>query len=141
MTTFYTLDVRYIETIALKGLENQLYEESTMNKKQNCLAGAVLICLSGLFGQAHAKDAQTMTRPAKAPAFPGSKISLSPLPVDIFLLKDQKPIVAFTTPCIQIERMTNGFPPILAFENFMFTVIGNVNESELLPIRLEPVCI
>jgi hypothetical protein len=112
-----------------------------MNKKQNYLAGAVLICLSGLFGQAYAEDAPTKRGPTKAPAFPGSRISLTPLPVDIFLLKNQKPTVAFTTPCIQIEKMTHGFPPILAFENLMLTVIGNVNESELLPIRLEPVCI
>jgi hypothetical protein len=28
----------------------------------------------------------------------------------------------------------------MAFENFMFTWIGNVNESNLLPVRIEPVC-
>ena len=112
-----------------------------MNKKQDCLAGAVLICLSGLFGQACAEDALTLPRPTKATTFPGSKISLTPLPVDIYLLKNQKPTVAFTTPCIQIEKMTNGFPPILAFENLMLTMVDKVNESELLPIRLEPVCI
>jgi hypothetical protein len=74
-------------------------------------------------------------------AAPGSKIDLAPLPVTIYLMNNQKPTVAFTTPCIMIERMTNGFPPVLAFENFMFEVIGNVNESGLLPITIEPVCI
>lgn len=74
-------------------------------------------------------------------AAPGSKISLSPLPVTIYFMDKQKPTVAFTTPCIMVERMTNGFPPIMAFENFMFEVIGNINESDLLPIKIEPVCI
>ena len=164
-----------------------------MNKKQTCLACAVLAGFSSLVGFAHAGDAEPLpgttdtarvqlqpaqaesaqtqamepepaqaelapTEPApteQAPteqaqsesgpqvarAFPGKKISLAPLPVEIYLLDDQKPTVVFTTPCIQIEKMTHGFPPIIAFENFMFTWIGNVNDSNLLPIRLEPVCI
>lgn len=103
-----------------------------MNTKQNFLSCAILAGLSGLFGQANAEGVQT---------FPGSKVSLSPLPVEIYSQTGQKPIVAFSTPCIQIERMTNGFPPILAFEKFMFEVIGNVNQTEVLPIKLEPVCI
>lgn len=74
-------------------------------------------------------------------AAPGSKIDLVPLPVTIYLMDRQKPMVAFTTPCILIERLTNGFPLVLAFENFMFEVIGNVNESDLLPFKIEPVCI
>jgi len=53
----------------------------------------------------------------------------------------QKPAVVFSTPCIQIEKMTHGFPPILAFENFMLEMVGKVNASEALPVRLEPVCI
>jgi hypothetical protein len=162
-----------------------------MNTQQNCLACAVLACLSGLFGQAYAGSAQTLPLPTDAPmvqapadvqalpeptdgpvvqapadvqalpeateasvipgpkdtasiqvkSFPGTKYSLSPLPVDIYMMKGQKPTVAFTTPCIQIEKLTHGFPPIVAFETFMFTWIGNVNDSELLPVRLEPVCI
>lgn len=72
---------------------------------------------------------------------PGSKIDFAPLPVTIYLMDRQKPMVAFTTPCILIERLTNGFPPVLAFENFMFEVIGNINESDLLPFKIEPVCI
>ena len=147
-----------------------------MNNKQNCIACALLIGLSGLFGSAYAEDAQilpdpaapvltapqtatpepaaaepTVTGPTAAgPAasastvvqpFPGRKISLAPLPVVIYLLENQKPTVTFTTPCVQMEKMTNGFPPLLAFENFMFTWIGNVNESNLLPVRIEPVCI
>ena len=162
-----------------------------MNTQQNCLAYALLACLSGLFGQAYAGSAQTLPLPTDAPtvqapaeaqalpeptgdsvvqspvevqalpepteasaipeptdtasiqvkSFPGRRYSLSPLPVDIYLMKGQKPTVAFTTPCIQIEKLTHGFPPIMAFENFMFTWIGNVNDSEILPVRLEPVCI
>jgi hypothetical protein len=165
------LDIRYKESAALKGVENRLYEETTMNEKQNYLACAVLIGLSGLFRLAYAEDAQTLPEPtppgstapqpaASEPAasepvasgsaasgptvvqsFPGKKISLAPLPVVIYLLEKQKPTVTFTTPCVQIEKMTNGFPPILAFENFMFTWIGNVNESNVLPVRIEPVCI
>jgi hypothetical protein len=84
---------------------------------------------------------QAAQRQQQIQAAPGSKIDLAPLPVTIYLMDRQKPTVAFTTPCIMIERMTNGFPPVLAFENFMFEVIGNINESELLPIKIEPVCI
>jgi hypothetical protein len=69
------------------------------------------------------------------------KYSLAPLPVDIYLRPNDKPTVAFTTPCIMIEKATHGFPPILAFETMMFQVIGNVNESNMLPARLEPVCV
>lgn len=84
---------------------------------------------------------QAAERQQQMQAAPGSKIDLAPLPVTIYLMDKQKPTVAFTTPCIMIERMTNGFPPVLAFENFMFEVIGNINESDLLPIKIEPVCI
>ena len=76
-----------------------------------------------------------------AQPFPGKKISLAPLPFVIYLLENQRPTVTFTTPCAQIEKMTYGFPPFVAFENFMFTWIANVNESNLLPLRIEPVCI
>jgi hypothetical protein len=91
-----------------------------------------LVCLLGLSAQANADVIQGMKR---------EKISLAPLPVDIYLRPHEKPTVAFTTPCIMIEKMSNGFPPIMAFETFMFEVIGNVNDSDLLPVRLEPVCI
>lgn len=87
------------------------------------------------------KRDQSVKRQMQMQAAPGSKISLSPLPVTIYLMDNQKPTVAFTTPCIMIERMTNGFPLVLAFESFMFEVIGNINESDLLPIKIEPVCI
>jgi hypothetical protein len=69
------------------------------------------------------------------------KFSLAPLPVDIYMRPNDRPTVAFTTPCIMIEKATHGFPPILAFETMMFQVIGNVNDSNMLPARLEPVCV
>jgi hypothetical protein len=162
-----------------------------MNNKLNCLASALLICLSGFLGSAYGEDAQTLPGPMATPApapeptvseptapeptgagptapestvaspaapepsaaaptapgpaavqsFPGQKISLAPFPVVIYLLDKQKPTVAISTPCIQMEKMTNGFPPFMAFENFMFNWIGDVNESDILPFRIEPVCI
>lgn len=139
-----------------------------MNTKQYCLSIAILACLSAVPAQAKTHKAKALPSPmisqaAKAPeklAMPAQasiaerpttsnsgniskrgKISLSPLPVDIYLQPNDRPTVAFTTPCIMIEKATHGFPPILAFETMMFQVIGNVNESNMLPARLEPVCV
>lgn len=71
----------------------------------------------------------------------GKKVTLAPFPVDIYLQPNLKPTVAFTTPCILVEKLTNGFPPVLAFEQLMFSVIGNINAADALPVRIEPVCI
>lgn len=70
-----------------------------------------------------------------------AKVSLSPLPVDIFMMPNQKPTVAFTTPCAMVEKATNGFPVFTAMTNFMYTMAGNINESNSLPIIIEPVCV
>jgi hypothetical protein len=104
-----------------------------MNAKLFLMSCAVAASVSGFIGPVVAGDAP-QTRP-------GSKISFSPLPLEIYTQEGQRPAVVFSTPCIQIEKMTNGFPPILAFENFMLAMIGKVNDSGLLPISLEPVCI
>jgi hypothetical protein len=129
-----------------------------MNTKQNCFSFAVLACLSGLFGQANAEDIQAIPEPSAAPVtaepneapaiperqqaqpFPASKISFAPLPVNIYLQQGQKPVVAVTTPCVQMEKLTHGFPPFITFETFMFQMIGNMNDSEMLPVKFEPVC-
>jgi hypothetical protein len=68
-------------------------------------------------------------------------LSLSPLPVDIYMIPNQKPTVAFTTPCAMVEKATNGFPVFTAMTNFMYTMAGNINESNSLPIIIEPVCV
>lgn len=70
-----------------------------------------------------------------------SRLSFAPLPLQIFMQAGQKPAAVFTTPCVQIEKASNGFPPFLAFEQFMFEMVGKINDSEMLPVRLEPVCI
>jgi hypothetical protein len=114
----------------------------------------VAISLSGLHAQAYAEEiapadaGEAAVAPqanaaidTQARPFPGSKINLAPLPVEIFMQPGQKPAVVFTTPCIQIAKMTNNFPPVIAFENFTLEMIGKVNDSEILPVRLEPVCI
>ncbi|MGA7181025.1 MAG: hypothetical protein WBX11_15780 [Thiobacillaceae bacterium] len=116
-----------------------------MNIKQHYVSCAILACLVGLPAQAYAHKEARDTHKAKISGTVDvsrrGRISLAPLPVDIYLRPHQKPTVAFTTPCIVIEKMSNGFPPILAFETAMFDVIGNVNESNILPARLEPVCV
>jgi hypothetical protein len=104
-----------------------------MHAKRILISCAVAATLSGMHGLAQAKEEHQ--------TIPGSKISFAPLPLEISFQPGQKPAIVFSTPCIQIEKMTNGFPPILAFENFMFVIVGMVNDSELLPVRLEPVCI
>ena len=112
--------------------------------QQHFLRGTLAACVLGLAGPACAAataPAMSVSPVARAQPFPGSKISLAPLPVEIYLQRNQKPAIAFTTPCMQLEKMTNGFPPILAFEQLMFGVIGKVNDSEILPVKLEPVCI
>ena len=103
-----------------------------MNTRRIFISCAVVVSLSGLAGQASAEEV--------AQPFPGSKISFAPLPVEVYMQQGQKPAVVFSTPCVQIEKMTHGFPPVLAFENFMFTMIGKINDSEALPVRIEPVC-
>lgn len=105
-----------------------------MHAKRIFLSCAVAGCLTGVTGPAGADEA------SQTQSLPGSKISFAPLPLEIYMQPGEKPAVVFSTPCIQIEKMTHGFPPILAFENFMFVMIGKVNDSEVLPVRLEPVC-
>jgi hypothetical protein len=104
-----------------------------MHAKRIFMSCAVAATLSGMLGLAHAEEAHQ--------TIPGSRISFAPLPLEISFQPGQKPAIVFSTPCIQIEKMTNGFPPILAFENFMFEIVGKINDSDLLPIRIEPVCI
>ena len=91
------------------------------------------------------RHAQFKTTPTQASAHgvtvsKRGKISLAPLPVDIYLRPKERPTVAFTTPCIVIGKMSHGFPPIIAFETAVFQMISNVNDSNVLPANLEPVC-
>jgi hypothetical protein len=122
-----------------EGSNRNITVEASMKAKRIILALAVVGGLSGFAAVVHAQETRAAVQSPQT--FPGSKYSLAPLPVEIYTQSGERPTVAFSTPCIQIERMTNGFPPILAFETFMFSVIGNVNELNVLPIQLEPVCI
>lgn len=111
--------------------------ETDMNATRFFLPGMAALCLA--IGTAHADPADPPT--SAAPALPGSRIDFAPLPLQFYLHPGQKPVAVFTTPCAQMEKASNGFPPFVAFEQFMFEMIGKVNDSEVLPIRLEPVCI
>ncbi len=104
-----------------------------MNARKFLICCTVMASVAGMTGAARAEDAP--------PSLPGSKISFSPLPLEIYSPPGERPAIVFTTPCIQVAKMTHDFPPLIAFENFMLEMIGKVNESGLLPVRLEPVCI
>lgn len=103
-----------------------------MTIQRICTTCAIVASLSGMAAPTHAAEVQP---------FPGSKTSLAPLPVEIHTQPGQKPTIVFGTPCGQIQKLTNGFPPIVAFENFMLQMVELVNKTEILPVRLEPVCI
>jgi hypothetical protein len=116
-----------------------------MNTTRTGLLCALALSIAGMGGQALADDApQAVPGSALADhtpqAMPGTRINFAPLPVQVYMQAGQKPAVVFTTPCIQIEKATHGFPPFLAFESFMFEMIGRMNDTEILPVRLEPVC-
>jgi hypothetical protein len=116
----------------------------SMDIKRIGQAAILLVCLSGLSAYADSEYADSQQGPATQNQLPPSvvkKISLAPLPVQIYFQPHDRPTIAFTTPCIEIEKASHGFPPFMAFETFMFEMIGKVNDSNVLPARLEPVCI
>ncbi|MGO9443961.1 MAG: hypothetical protein ACLPXB_04195 [Thiobacillaceae bacterium] len=130
-----------------------------MTTKRCCCTFAVLACILGLSGSAHAEKVHTVaptndasgvaesSEPAALPGqkpvepLPSSKISFAPMPVDMYLQQGQKPIVAVTMPCIEMGKAFQAFPLFTTFENLMFQMIGNMNDSEMLPMKFEPVCI
>jgi hypothetical protein len=69
------------------------------------------------------------------------KVSFKPLPLEIYFSPNNRPAVLFTTPCLALAGLTNTFPPAKMFEIIMFTGINKLNDSEALPISLEPICI
>ena len=79
------------------------------------------------------------TYAAQKPIKKTKKVSLKPLPVEIFYNEEQRPAVAFTTPCLAMAGAVE-FPPVKMFEFMALTMIDNVNATNILPVSLEPVC-
>jgi hypothetical protein len=94
-----------------EGSNRNITVETIMKAKRIILALAVVGGLSGFSAVVQAQEARAAAQSPQT--FPGSKYSLAPLPVEIYTQPGERPTVAFSTPCIQIERMTNGFPPSL----------------------------
>ena len=95
------------------------------------LSCAVLACLSGFAAQAYATE---------IPGLIGQKISFAPMPVEIHLQPNERPAMIIAMPCAMVEKMTFGFPLIAAFETFMFQMVANMNNTNMMPMRFEPVC-
>jgi hypothetical protein len=102
-----------------------------MKTTPHYLSCAILACLSGLATQAYAND---------TPDLVSKKISFAPMPVEIFLQPDEKPAMVVAMPCSLVEKMSAGFPPVTLAETFMFQMVGVMNNTNMMPIRFEPVC-
>ena len=102
-----------------------------MNTKRGVLVCTVLAALSGVGTQAVANE---------IPGMSGKKISFAPMPVDIFMQTNERPAMVVALPCKLAEKMSFGFPPFAAMENMMFQMVGNMNNTNMMPMRFEPVC-
>lgn len=97
-----------------------------MNGKR-CLICALFVWLSGFAGLEQARDAQ---------AAPNSL--LPELPVHLYMPKGQKPVLTFSTPCMELAKFDKGEGPLAAMRDLMAVAV--VQTSQLLPIDLQPVC-
>ncbi|MEQ1592914.1 MAG: hypothetical protein ABL892_11070 [Thiobacillaceae bacterium] len=102
-----------------------------MKTTSHYLSCAVLACLSGFAMPAHAND---------NPGLIGKKISFAPMPVEISLQPNEKPAMVVAMPCSMVEKMSFGFPPVAMAETFMFQMVGIMNNTNMMPMRFEPVC-
>lgn len=102
-----------------------------MNAKRVVSFCAVLAALSGMAGQAVASELPGMT---------GKKISFAPMPVEIFMQPNERPAMVVALPCRLAEKMSLGFPPFFAMETMMFQMVGHMNNTNMMPMRFEPVC-
>lgn len=86
------------------------------------------------------KPAQLASAPAAGQGLGMSKISFAPMPVTMYMMPNQKPTMAISTPCSAMEQMTGNSPVFKAFEQMAFGMIGNMNEAGFMPMIIEPVC-
>ncbi|HRH81717.1 MAG TPA: hypothetical protein PLW81_11790 [Thiobacillaceae bacterium] len=52
--------------------------------------------------------------------------------------KGQKPVLTFSTPCMELAKFDKGEGPLAAMRDLMAVAV--VQTSQLLPIDLQPVC-
>ena len=102
-----------------------------MNTKRIALVYSVLAALSGVAHQATANE---------LPGTTIKKISFAPMPVEIFMQPNERPAMVVALPCRLAEKMSFGFPPFAAMETMMFQMVGNMNNTNMMPMRFEPVC-
>lgn len=97
------------------------------------LACAMTLCLAAVQASAHAGAATPQSGP-------GTRTHFGPLPMEMYSQPGQKTALIMKLPCRMVETITFGFPPVLFFENVMFQMVGTMNDTGMLPLRMEPVC-
>jgi hypothetical protein len=97
-----------------------------MNTKR-CLVCTLMFWLFGWFGAAHARE------PNK-----DEFREIDSGPVKLYLQKGQRPVVLFTTPCLELARIDHGLSPFALFREVMAHAVLEVNK--VLPLDVQPVC-
>lgn len=94
---------------------------------KKCLICAVFLWMLGFVGISQAREAQANA----GGVFPE-------LPVHLYTPAGQKPILAFSTPCMELAKLDHGVGPLASMRELMAAAV--VQTSQVLPIDLQPVC-
>lgn len=97
------------------------------------LACALAFGLAGVQAQAHADSAAPQSSM-------GTRTNFGPLPMEMHSQPGQKTALIMKLPCRMVETMTFGFPPVAFFESVMFQMVGVMNQTNMMPLQMEPVC-
>lgn len=98
-----------------------------MANGKRCLICVVFTWLLGFLGATQAADSH-----ARADDLLGN------LPVRLYTPTGQKPILLFSTPCMELAKLDHGIGPLAGMRDLMARAV--LQTSSLLPIDLQPVC-
>jgi hypothetical protein len=96
-------------------------------KTRRCISCMLFLSLFGFFGTASAQESAV------------KKLSFGPFL--IYLAPDTKPTIAFSTPCVLLEKLSGGFPLFALVRTGGFQLIKIANAIPFAPATLELVCV
>lgn len=94
---------------------------------KRCLICVLFVWLLGFLGVSQAGDSH-----AKADD------PLAGLPVRLYTPAGQKPLLLFSTPCMELAKLDHGIGPLAGMRDLMAMAV--LETSRILPIDLQPVC-